>query len=793
MIISPRSLVALAAAAAAMADGGAGPRALPAPVPAHITTMTAFGYDALAQAGWSSWGKSFNLSALVEGYKRYKLPGLYRIDCVGCQEEENGGGKYPPNPGFAAGVVCDHRNCSTCRDVYHMCEKARGDATDWDAQTLKLLALARPHLVSGALRGIYLGDELSLSGRGAAPDDPTALSFDDIERWVDLVRGFLDSVAPARLAAGTKDDLILYYTSSNWMATWPRIPRNLTLFSMVAYYPAWMYPSSPVEKCRVGGFPRPAGCENETTGLWAYPVYQKSVFPKLGPDTKLLVVPPVYGSHNFCTSGPPSSFCTNQTYAQWLELANGNLTFYRDWAYSDSRIIGFDPWSLGAGGPNTSSFALGLLGMPEILKEYRALGQAILAGAGDDADFKGARDSPLKSRGFAANSIMANPAAVPAAPIRTDDEILDSIDLRTRQGTVAPAANNSITHFSWYAYGEDLPGKAYTNLAMNGNLTFLRRRYEEQGTPGMLLLVQSKWGVDGLQNRGAPWIHVSNPVFGYGPEFAGPGFVGLSKTWEAAVDDCIATITPLAKGNGGHIHGIQIGDELVCGGFPLTNLSALSARLHDGLHQHGVFIFTNECLNQGAACKNDSDCGPPTRGGSSGGGHPVCMHEGPGVVFPGCQAAVWPEIPAGLDHISLGEQIHHYAPIPLPFHIIPLHSCTERAGHMYSADIYFPFPDGNPLHGGWTEVEWAKSFYNKYFLPLLKPHQTVWLVPGLFGSNSSSGGGFGPEPTPIVYNATAMQATDDELVLKLTDYWACTSFVPYLCPCPHLSSVDPGS
>jgi len=105
---------------------------------------------------------------------------------------------------------------------------------------------------------------------------------------------------------------------------------------------------------------------------------------------------------------------------------------------------------------------------------------------------------------------------------------------------------------------------------------------------------------------------------------------------------------------------------------------------------------------------------------------------------------------------------------------------------MYSADIYFPFPDGNPLHGGWTEVEWAKAFYNKYFLPLLKPHQTVWLVPGLFGSNSSSGGGFGPEPTPIVHNATAMQATDDEIVLMLADYWACASLVSsYLCPCPH--------
>ena len=124
--------------------------------------------------------------------------------------------------------------------------------------------------------------------------------------------------------------------------------------------------------------------------------------------------------------------------------------------------------------------------------------------------------------------------------------------------------------------------------------------------------------------------------------------------------DRLGTNIGKVEGRNAFWAGIQIGDELVCAGFPLSNLTALSARLHDGLHQHGVFIFTNECFNQGAACKNDSDCGPPTRGGSSGGGHPVCMQEGPGVVFPGCQAAVWPEIPAGLDHISLGEHIHHY-------------------------------------------------------------------------------------------------------------------------------------
>ena len=49
------------------------------------------------------------------------------------------------------------------------------------------------------------------------------------------------------------------------------------------------------------------------------------VFPKLGPDTKLLLVPPTYGSHNPCTAGKPTVWCTNQTYDQWLAINRGNF------------------------------------------------------------------------------------------------------------------------------------------------------------------------------------------------------------------------------------------------------------------------------------------------------------------------------------------------------------------------------------------------------------------------------------------------------------------------------------
>ena len=155
--------------------------------------------------------------------------------------------------------------------------------------------------------------------------------------------------------------------------------------------------------------------------------------------------------------------------------------------------------------------------------------------------------------------------------------------------TNGPAKNsNTVKYFSWYSYtGCQVPGcqrnisasagKAYRNLAMDGDLAYLSKTYQQFSVPGMLYLQNSIW-------------HAK--VYDYSPVKN-----GLAPGWEAAVDDCIATLIPLAKGNGGHIHGVQLGDELVLGSIPhfsLANLTALAARFHDGLHPHDVFIFTNE-------------------------------------------------------------------------------------------------------------------------------------------------------------------------------------------------------
>ena len=62
--------------------------------------------------------------------------------------------------------------------------------------------------------------------------------------------------------------------------------------------------------CKVDGFPRPPGCQNETSGLWVYPQYNVIFEPgRLGPNTKLLLVPPMWGSRMPCTAAPNPMSC----------------------------------------------------------------------------------------------------------------------------------------------------------------------------------------------------------------------------------------------------------------------------------------------------------------------------------------------------------------------------------------------------------------------------------------------------------------------------------------------------
>lgn len=165
---------------------------------------------------------------------------------------------------------------------------------------------ATPHFVSGALVGIFVGDELT----------PQGLPFSALEKLINAVTASLASLA------ALKRSLIIWYNDSDNMQFWPYIPHNLTVFSADFYHPAWMYPG-------IGG-PRE--------------VYNRWVFPKLGPSTSLYVVPATFGNAMGCYSPVDDKYCVNLTLPQWESLNLGNLTYYLNWSAQDARIVGIAPW-----------------------------------------------------------------------------------------------------------------------------------------------------------------------------------------------------------------------------------------------------------------------------------------------------------------------------------------------------------------------------------------------------------------------------------------------------------------
>jgi hypothetical protein len=137
-------LASVALVASGSTDAQSGATALPA----HINTMLMYDYDALATRGWTTGGVSRNLSELLDGFDAAGLPGLFRIDT----RLFTGGGHEPGNLTLVP---------------------------DWEAQLDAAFAAARPHLrEGGALRGFFIGDELTAQG----------LPFADLKAVVDAVR-----------------------------------------------------------------------------------------------------------------------------------------------------------------------------------------------------------------------------------------------------------------------------------------------------------------------------------------------------------------------------------------------------------------------------------------------------------------------------------------------------------------------------------------------------------------------------------------------------------------------------
>ena len=157
--------------------------------------------------------------------------------------------------------------------------------------------------------------------------------------------------------------------------------------------------------------------------------------------------------------------------------------------------------------------------------------------------------------------------------------------------------------FSWYNYAlyatdapnvtamDDSPvhspSSKHANLMIAPDAKLLTEWHASSGVAGVLDLEKSlpfahRIWTNSIRPPSKGWSCAPTPKSN-GPE---PRRV-LCPQWKAAVADVVSAVVSAR----GAIEGVMIGDELVMGHFPLSNLTALAAALHDGLAPHGVFVW----------------------------------------------------------------------------------------------------------------------------------------------------------------------------------------------------------
>ena len=129
------------------------------------------------------------------------------------------------------------------------------------------------------------------------------------------------------------------------------------------------------------------------------------------------------------------------------------------------------------------------------------------------------------------------------------------------------ATSAHVQYFSWFAYGHKHLNHValnwtHANLMQGGSLEYLLN----QSMPSMLIL-------PGQERQ------FSNPFAIFNETSRKDNGVWLVRDWRARV----AAIAQAVADTRGKIVGVQIGDELVCGGLPLGNLSSKDLFSHESV------------------------------------------------------------------------------------------------------------------------------------------------------------------------------------------------------------------
>jgi hypothetical protein len=192
----------------------------------------------------------------------------------------------------------------------------------------------------------------------------------------------------------------------------------------------------------------------------------------------------------------------------------------------------------------------------------------------------------------------------------------------------ASSTSSGLQHFTWFSYAWKNESHGVPLNASIANLAMFRSPAAmlDQPLPGLLFLPDYTSGLQDPLN-----------LYNVTAESKRSGRSWLATDWRERVLAVAATVR--RAGGARRVKGVLIGDELVCSGMPLANLTSVAAALKAALPA-GIFLYTNECFETGVKCATAATCK------ASGAGPATC--EGGA-----CQPAAWPTVPPALDYISL--------------------------------------------------------------------------------------------------------------------------------------------
>jgi hypothetical protein len=284
-------------------------------------------FDAAGQHSFANLGMSGNLTQLIEAHATFGMQGMLSIQ---------GSGVWKATPS-------GHKN-----------QNETGLLDGWEQSLSSALIAAEPHLRSGALAGIFLGDERCCSG----------IPFTNVTAVADAVKSFLNRTAPNALVyineCSTPFDECQKANPS--IACWgPTVPASIDAISLDIYHHA--------------GCDNYANCSDPASEVETARAFVNAhVVPRMLPHQRLFIVPGTFGDWNESRSGPIAS-------QQGGVVAK--LNAYWEWAQSDPLIVGVNCWhwttipGLYKRNPGIIPFYYGVDAMPKVVARLNEIGAII--------------------------------------------------------------------------------------------------------------------------------------------------------------------------------------------------------------------------------------------------------------------------------------------------------------------------------------------------------------------------------------------------------------------------------